>query len=204
MEKREEQFADPERNVLEMGIRPGYKVADFGAGSGAYTLALAPLVGEEGRVYAIEIQKDVLSKIRSDAHAKGFAQVEVIWGDIDRPGGSRLADASVNVVLFSNILFQLEDRAAALREARRVLKAGGTLVIIDWQESFGGMGPRPEDVVSDEKARMLATRSGFELIREFGAGAHHYGLVFRLPAAVPGAQEATAATLLESQPVTAQ
>jgi len=172
-------FANPNVNVREMALRPGMKVADFGAGSGAYALAMARIVGESGRVYAVDVQKDMLLKIKNEARAEGLGNVDIIWGDMDRKGGTKVADRALDMVLLSNTLFQLEEKQTAFEEAKRTLKPDGTLVVIDWQESYGGMGPRSEDVVSIEKARVLANAAGFSPVREFPAGLHHYGIVFR-------------------------
>ena len=172
-------FANPAKNVAQMGIATGMKVADFGAGSGAYTLALASLVGGSGHVYAIEVQQDLLKRIKNEVDKQGFKNVDVIWGDFERPNGSKLADSCVDMVLLSNTLFQLDDKRGAILEANRTLRPGGQLVIVDWSESFGGMGPQKTDVITKEKAQELCDAVGLSFIREFEAGAHHYGLIYR-------------------------
>jgi len=172
-------FANPSRNVAQMGIVVGMQVADFGAGSGAYVLALAPLVGASGRIYAIEVQQDLLRKIKNTTDEQGHKNIDVIWGNFERPNGSKLADESVDMVVLSNTLFQLDDKRGAILEASRVLRPGGQLTVIDWSESFGGMGPQKIDVVTKENAKELCESSGFTLLREFEAGAHHYGLIYR-------------------------
>ncbi len=174
-------FAHPARNVGALAIDPGMMVADFGAGSGAYALLIAEALQGVGRVYAVDIQRDLLRRIASEAARKGFSGVEVVWADLEKPGASKLADGALDLVLVSNLLFQLDSKKNLLAEAFRVLHPGGRLAIIDWQESFGGMGPQKGDVVTKDAAAALATGAGFELQREFAAGAHHYGLVFRKP-----------------------
>lgn len=157
------------------------KVADFGAGSGAYVAAIADALEGTGVVYAIDIQRDLLRRMSNDAKHAGRTNVEIVWGDLETPNATKLADRHLDLVLISNLLFQLADKKEALREAKRVLKPGGTLVIIDWSESFGGMGPQPKAVVSKEAACALAKNAGFELKGEFDAGAHHYGVSFTVP-----------------------
>jgi len=174
-------FSNPARNVAQMNIDTGMRIADFGAGSGAYALALAPLVGASGRVYAIEVQQDLLKRIKNTADAQGHKNIDVIWGNFERPNGSKLADNCVDMVLLSNALFQLDDHRGAVLEASRVIRPGGQLVVIDWSESFGGMGPQKTDVVTKEAAKELCTSAGLSFVREFEAGAHHYGLVYRKP-----------------------
>jgi SAM-dependent methyltransferase len=179
-------FANPVANVAAMHIDPGMKVADFGAGSGAYVLAVSAVVGETGRVYAVDIQKDLLTRIKNNALREGRQNVDIVWGDFEKTGGSKLKDGLLDFVIMSNALFQLEHPRGAFTEAARVLKPTGRIGIVDWSDSFGGMGPRASHVVTKGKALAFAQESGFALIREFPAGAHHYGLLLRRggPAAV--------------------
>lgn len=171
-------FAHPARNVAALGVEPGMQVADFGSGSGAYTLAIAERLANAGHVYAIDVQRDLLRRLKNEAHQKGFKNVEVIWADIEQPRASKIAASTLDLVLVSNLLFQLDRKDAVLAEARRVLKVSGRLVIIDWSESFNNMGPTKKDVVTKEAAKKLSEDAGFRFAHEFAAGAHHYGLVF--------------------------
>ena len=106
-----------------------------------------------------------------------------MWADLEKPGASKIADGALDLVLVSNLLFQLENKKNMLAESLRILHPGGRLAIIDWQESFGGMGPQKGDVVTKDKALSLSKEVGYEYQREFAAGAHHYGLIFRKPLA---------------------
>lgn len=171
-------FAHPPRNVAALGIEPGMKVADFGSGSGAYVNLIAEALLGSGTVYAIDIQKDLLRRIKNEAERKGHANVELLWGDLEERGGSKLGSV-LDLVLISNLLFQVRDKQAVVDEAVRVLKPGGRLAIIDWSESYGGLGPTPEMIVRKEDAYEYARKGGLAFIREFSAGAHHYGLIFR-------------------------
>lgn len=171
-------FAHPQKNVNLFGVEPGMTVADFGSGSGHYVLALAEQLQNSGHVYAIDIQKDLLTRIKNEAHKKGYSNVEIIWGDLERPGASKIADAHLDLVIMSNLLFQLDSKEPPIIEAMRILKPGGVLVIIDWSESFGGMGPIKKHVFKKDAAHTLAEGAGFKFAEEFDAGAHHYGLVF--------------------------
>ncbi len=180
-------FSDPKQNVHRFGIREGMHVADFGAGSGAYTLALAPLVGTTGVVYAIDVQRDLLTRIQNEAIQRDFENIEIVWSDMESTDGVRLKDELLDCVLLSNVLFQLENKNAVIKEAWRVLKPEGTLVIIDWSESYGGLGPQQDAVVTQAEAQLLCTDNGFAFRRQFEAGEHHYGLVFAKVAAHPDA-----------------
>lgn len=173
-------FAHPHHNVAAIGIEPGMVVADFGSGSGAYTLAAAEALKGSGQVYAIDIQKDLLRRTQNDATHRKLPIVETIWADLEVPGASNIKDEYTDRVIVSNLLFQVPDKVAILREARRVLRPNGRIAVIDWSESFGGLGPQKGDVVTKEAALAVADRAGLELDCEFAAGAHHYGLLLKL------------------------
>lgn len=172
-------FANPTQNIIEMGINEGMRVADFGAGSGAYSMAAAKTVGKTGVVYAVDVQKDLLNRVKTAATAAGLSNIEIVWGDFEREGGSRIAEHSLDRVIMSNVLFQLENRLGAFHEARRVLKPDAKLVLIDWADSFGGLGPAPEAVVTKAQALKLASAAGFAVVKDFEAGAHHYGIILK-------------------------
>ncbi len=172
-------FAHPKRTVEALSIARGSAVADFGAGSGHYALSLAEEVGADGTVYAIDVQVDLLSRIKNEAHRKGYKNIHCIHGDIERMSGSKLRARSVDVVVMSNVLFQLSEPLNAFSEARRILKLDGRLVVIDWVISgaSGRLGPAKDTHYSKQKALADARASHFEYVGEFDAGEHHYGLV---------------------------
>lgn len=170
-------FANPEENIKALGIYEGMFIADLGAGTGAYTLPLAEKVGETGRVYAVEVQKDFLTNIKNAATSRGFKNVELLWGNIEKLGGTKIKDGGVDAVVISNVLFQAEDKEGLLKEASRILKVGGRLLLIDWSDSFNNLGPLPKMVVTKDSALALCEGQGFVLKNEINAGEHHYGFI---------------------------
>jgi len=172
-------FTDPEQNILHLGLTEGMRVADFGAGTGFYSKACSPRVGYTGKVYAIEVQKELLKKLESEIRSWGLLNIECIWGDIEKRNGTKLADRSMDVVIISNVLFQVEDKLGLIDEAKRVLKKGGKILLIDWSDSFGGMGPSEENVITQGEAKVLFEKRGFVLEENISTSAHHYGIIFK-------------------------
>ena len=157
------------------------KVGDFGAGSGHYSRMAAAIVGHSGKVYAIDIQEGVLKHIKLNTHESHQRIIETVWGDIEKPGGTHLRDASLDAVLLANAFFQVENRFGLLSEIRRVLKSGGKLMVVDWAGSYGGIGPAPKHVVSEHDAEEFFIKGGFYKVKSFRAGSHHYGILFTAP-----------------------
>lgn len=174
-------FSDPKAAVLQMGLRDGMKVADFGTGTGHFAMAAAHVVGPTGRVYAIDVQEDMLTHMHDTAHRAGHKNIETIWGNVEKLGGTKLRDQSVDAIIMSNVLFQLDQKEEAAREAKRILKPGGKLLVIDWAGSYEGMGPAPEHLVSEHQAEELFITGGFYKAKDFRSGPHHYAILFTAP-----------------------
>jgi ubiquinone/menaquinone biosynthesis C-methylase UbiE len=172
-------FSDPVKNIDACGIQAGMEIADLGSGSGFYAIAAAKALMSTGKVYAIDAQKDLLTKLKNAAAREGLYNVEVIWGDIEKAGGTKLRDASVDLVLLCNVLFQLDNKQAIVAETQRILKPSGRVLVVDWADSFAGLGPHPDMVVKKETAMDLFEHAGFHLDREVSAGAHHYGFIYK-------------------------
>jgi ubiquinone/menaquinone biosynthesis C-methylase UbiE len=184
-------FSAPEKNIEQLNLAEHQIVADFGAGSGAYTLAVAAALKGSGKVYAIDVQKDLLTRLASTCKDAHIGNVSFIWGDLEKLGGTKLREQSVDVVIISNVLFQAEDKRVLIDEARRILKQGGTLLVIDWTASFGNLGPEPQQVFHEIDARKLVESLNFSFDRVINAGNFHYGLVFRKGLFVTPAAHAT-------------
>ncbi|MEA2701531.1 MAG: hypothetical protein QOE22_240 [Candidatus Parcubacteria bacterium] len=174
-------FSEPKSNVLQMGLKEGMKVGELGAGSGHYALAAAHVVGASGKVYAVDIQEDLLKHVKDLAHQQHLRNVETVWGNVEKPGGTKLRDRALDAAILANTLFQLEHKGDAVAEIDRILAPGGKLLVIDWAGSYGGIGPKPGHVVTEHAAEKLFIDAGFHKTNDFRAGAHHYAIVFSKP-----------------------
>ena len=172
-------FADPTQNVAQFRLEPGMTVVDLGAGPGAYEVPLARSVMPGGKVYAVDVQKDLLVRLKSTLAEKNIENVNLIWADVEVLGGTKLGDGLADVVLISNTLFLAENKHGLALEAKRLLKREGRLILIDWVDTFGGVGPAPEQVVKRDQAQKLFEQAGLVFASDFQAGDHHYGLIFK-------------------------
>ncbi len=172
-------FSNPSQIISQLDLQSGARVADIGAGSGAYALAAAKAVGEHGKVFAVEVQKELLSRLEREARSKGVHNIESVWGDAEAAGGTHLADGACDAAIVANILFQAVDKGGLAREAARIVKPRGRVLVVDWSGSFGGTGPAPDAVVSKQKSQEVFESAGLVFERAVDAGEHHYGMVFR-------------------------
>ena len=115
-------------NILqEVGIRPGFHVLDYGCGPGSYIIPLAELVGQSGKIYALDIQPLAVQRVQSIVSEKQLANVETICSDCK----TGLPDNGVDVVLLYDTFHTLSDPDGVLEELHRVLKPNGTLSFSD-------------------------------------------------------------------------
>ncbi|MBY0376849.1 class I SAM-dependent methyltransferase [Patescibacteria group bacterium] len=167
-------FADPIKNLKSFGLKEDMVVADLGAGTGFYSISAAALV-PKGKVYAVEIQKDFIEKIKSKIMESRVGNIETIWGNIEKLGGTKIKDGVVNAVIASNILFQLDDKEKFIEETKRILTSGGQVLLIDWSSSLGHV----EKIIPKNQAREMFERKGFTSVRDIDAGVSHYGMILR-------------------------
>lgn len=174
-----EGFINPEGIVDSFGLKPGMRVADFGCGSGYFTLLMAKKVSPSGTATALDILESVLEVVRTKAVAAGLNNLQTVRANLEVLGSSGLSDSSQDLVLIANILFQSEKRLEILREAQRVLAPGGFLVVIEWKKEGGGFGPPAEYRLDSGEIKSLAIGMGYAFVKDLDAGAYHFGLVFK-------------------------
>lgn len=156
-------------------VKPGSRVADFGAGAGAYTLALAHATGDEGKVYAVDIHRDMLTTLENSAEKMGYQNIETIWADIE---SATFIDAySLDAVVLSNVLFQTEHPEKVIEEAGRVLAPSCRVLCVDWSGSHHGIGPHPSHVITEARAEEMFVTHGFQIGERLPAGEFHYAFI---------------------------
>lgn len=161
-------FSNPEKNLAYLDVGPGMSVADIGAGSGFYIPEIHKKIGPTGRIYAIDVQKDLLDRLKKTSNASGIGNVEVIWANAEKIGGTKLRESSVDRVVASNIFSQLEKIDDFVLEMKRILKNGGKIMLVDWP-----------NLVAKDSMKKVFEKMHFSLEKEFDAGDTHYGFIFK-------------------------
>lgn len=168
-------FADPVKIIKQFDLRENMIVADLGAGTGFYSIPAGRIVSS-GKVYAIEINKDYLKTITNKIKEAHLSNVDIIWGDIERKGGTKLGDGVVDAVIASNVFFQVEDKYGLIDEIKRILKTKGRVLLVDHYSDILS-GKNKARFVEKEKAQKMFEDKGFLLERYIDTGEHHYGMI---------------------------
>jgi SAM-dependent methyltransferase len=157
-EREEEEAPDAALNVLK--IPAGASVADIGAGSGYITVRLAARVGPAGRVFANDVQPQMLNILARRLSNAKITNVTLVEGTLDDP---KLPPASVDLALMVDVYHELSQPQAILRHLRESLKPGGRLVLLEYRKEDPTVPIKPEHKMSVAEAKMEVEAEGFTL-----------------------------------------
>ena len=167
-------FYDLHALVRWLGIRRGTVVADIGCGTGYCTIPLAALVGEEGRVYACDVSAEMLDALMDKVARWGIDNiVTMLSGENTVP----VEDDSVDFVLLSMVVHELESPSRFFAEMKRILKRRGRIGIVEWKEMDSPPGPPLRERISMDKLKKLVEKNGFSIVKEKGLGPFHYAIL---------------------------
>jgi ubiquinone/menaquinone biosynthesis C-methylase UbiE len=167
--------------LAQLEIKEGMIVADLGCGSGFLAVKAAQLVGDEGTVYAVDVQKSVISEIKSKIRLLGLRNIVPVWANLEILGNSEIKENSVDLALLVHILHQSKKRKEILKETMRILKPEGKVLIVDWKKTGTPIGPPIDLRVEEEVLRKEAEEVGFKYVKEITTDSYHYGFLMEKP-----------------------
>jgi ubiquinone/menaquinone biosynthesis C-methylase UbiE len=159
-ERDDEEAPDVALNALK--IPKGASVADIGAGSGFITERLSARVGSTGRVFANDVQPQMLQMLARRLAAKKITNVTLVQGTIDDP---KLDPASVDLEIMVDVYHELSQPQAMLRHLREALKPGGRLVLLEYRKEDPTVPIKFEHKMSVAEAKMELEAEGFTLAK---------------------------------------
>lgn len=165
----------PHKILAQLVIHSGSCVIDFGAGFGTYSLLLSDMVGQKGTVFAVDVQKHLIDKIKRDANDTGKKNVYPMFADIEKLGGVPLNSGVADYIFIVNVLNEVGDKRIVFEEAHRLLKNGGRLIVVDHSET-----PLPGiKEFNLNECEKTATNAGFEKVEKIDAGEFAYGIIYQ-------------------------
>ena len=164
--------------LSKMGIEERQCAAELGCGNfGFFVFPLARLVGRQGKVYAVDILQSTLQEIKKTATTDNLPQIITVWSNLEIFKATKIETNSLDSAFLVNVIHQSEKRLEIIREAVRLLKRGGKLLIVEWKNNDLPLGPDPARRVKAEALKAVAPKIGLVLKEEFEAGPYHYGLI---------------------------
>jgi len=169
-------YLPPRAILAKFPITSGIVAVDIGCGPGYWTIPMAEIVGPSGRVYAVDIEEEMLADLRAGLADRPGLNVQVFRSMEDR---IPLPPKSVDFAFLACVLHEL-DGPGTLREAARVLRPAGSLGVVEWKKMRQLEGPPYRHRLSVRQAREALDRGGFTAGDPFEAGPYHYAVVARL------------------------
>lgn len=161
----------PERTLKELGLRPGMTFVDVGAGTGFYSRPASQIVGGKGKVIALDLSAEMLEILKRNVLP---ADIEVLLSEEYR---LPLDDGVGDFVLLSTVLHENGDVPRLLREAARVTKSSGKIVIIEWKKQDEDFGPPMMERLGQDE--LLSQVSSFEVTAQGDLTGSHYCVALR-------------------------
>jgi len=133
-----DQWQQPQKVIEALALRPGERVADLGSGSGYFTYRLAEAVGPQGKVYAVDVDREMNDLLAKANKEKNIGNVELILARRDDP---LLPPTGVDLVFTVNTYHHFENRVAYFQRLRKYFRPGGRIAVIDFDRRawFEGM-----------------------------------------------------------------
>ncbi len=170
---------NPQTIIEKAEIGDRMRVADLGCGgSGHFIFPIAAVVGEQGIIYGVDILKNNLANIERRAKQENLPQVQVVWTNLEIFKATKINSSSLDVALLINVLYLSNKRTEMIREAIRMIKKNGKLIIADWKQNHSPFGPSINERVNKDNLIAVCQRMGMELLEEFNLGEYHFGLSF--------------------------
>jgi ubiquinone/menaquinone biosynthesis C-methylase UbiE len=162
---------DPAKTLKAAGLTEGMTFIDLGCGEGFFAIPAAQIVGEKGRVYAVDINADAVERLKRTAAEKGFKNLTATAGAAEE---TVFCEQCADFVFFGTVLHDFKDPARVLRNAKRMIKPAGVLVDLDWKRKFMPLGPPMAIRFSEEHASNLLTQTGFRVENVKDQGRYFY------------------------------
>jgi ubiquinone/menaquinone biosynthesis C-methylase UbiE len=165
----------PDEVIKALGIKDGETIADIGAGSGYFAFRFSPRVGERGRVYAVDINKDMILHMNRRIRDLKLKNVVTVLSVPDDP---LLMDKSIDRFFICNTWHHVENKSQYLALMKKMLRPGGQLIIIDYKKKECPAGLPPEMKLARKDVVQAVEAGGFKLAQEFRFLPYQYFLVF--------------------------
>jgi len=168
----------PDAAIAALDLKPGMTIADIGAGSGYMTVRMARIVGPSGKVYAEDIQPQMIQLLQRRLDREKVRNVVPVLGTIDDP---KLPPDSIDLMLLVDVYHEFSEPVKMLAGMRAALKSGGRLALLEYRKEDPTVPIRLEHKMTVAEAKMEVEAAGFSLTRVDGRLPRQHILIFTKP-----------------------
>jgi ubiquinone/menaquinone biosynthesis C-methylase UbiE len=173
-------YLNAERVLQETGLKSGDKFLDVGCGEGYFSIAAAKIVGNKGKVYAIDSYEKSIVVLKEQIQRENIGNIEAIVADVTQK--MPLPKAIIDVCLMANVVHGFlanGELPSVMTEIARVMKVGSTLAVVEFQKIDGTPGPPISIRMTPEELEDLISGYGFAKNKVAEVGPLHYAAMFR-------------------------
>lgn len=170
-------FLDPDAIISQLDINQGSVAVDFGCGPGYFSIPFARAVGEGGQVYSLDILPQALETVAGKARNSGVANITTKRVNLEKEKGTKMAADVVDWVILKDVLFQNQKKEIIIAEASRILKSGGRVIVVEWNQAASTVGPAMEMRIPQIVLEKMFSDQKFIIEKNIEAGDFHYAFV---------------------------
>ena len=164
MREERDREEDGKTMLAALGVKEGMTVCDLGAGNGYYTLPLARMAGEKGRVLAVDIQPEMLEMLKKRADKESIKNIELILGTTVDP---KLPEGKVDLVLLVDTYHEFSNPVEMLAAIRKSLSPRGRLALVEFRAEDPNVPIKPLHKMSKAQMKKELGANGFRVVEEF-------------------------------------
>jgi ubiquinone/menaquinone biosynthesis C-methylase UbiE len=168
--------------LKELRIQPGWTVCDLGCGNGYHSLTMSGMVGEKGKILAVDIQQPMLEMLSARAKGRGIGNIQTILGAYHDP---HLPEASCDLILLVDVYHEFSHPELQLKAIHKALKPDGQVALVEFRAEDEKVPIKPEHKMSKEQIRKEWLPAGFEIAREFDGLPWQHLILFKKAAKQP-------------------
>ncbi|MBI5049066.1 MAG: class I SAM-dependent methyltransferase [Deltaproteobacteria bacterium] len=159
---------NPAQFLIQSGLKKGMSFADIGCGPGFFTMPAAAIVGDSGVVYAVDVQEEMLNKLKQRRPSANLRIVKSQENLIP------IESDTVDIALLAFVVHEVNDRVVFLKEVKRLLRADGNLLVLEWKKMVEDNGPPIEERIDENEASAVMESAAFKIADIFNLNISHY------------------------------
>ena len=164
----------PEKTLISLGLKDGDIIADIGCGIGYFAIPASKIVGENGKVFAMDILPEMLKEVELKVKESSISNIETI---LTEENYLRLDSNKVTIAFISTVLHEAEDKEKFLSEIKRCICSNGRIAIVEWQKINGEFGPPIDHRLDKSELINILDKLGFSDVKSIDIGVDFYGII---------------------------